>query len=91
MLAGRVVPGRIDAVFADDRGDGVVRYEIVDWKTSRAQTADPMQLAVYRVAYADLAGVPIEQVTAAFVHVGDGQVVRPAALPDRAALEALLR
>jgi DNA helicase-2/ATP-dependent DNA helicase PcrA len=90
VLGGRVVPGRIDAVFAETGPDGVTRYDVVDWKTSRRQTADPLQLAVYRVAYAELLGVPLEQVDAAFVYVRDGSVVRPEGLPDRAGLEVLL-
>ncbi len=89
VLAGRVVPGRIDAVFSTDV-DGVRHYEVVDWKTSTRQGADPLQLAIYRVAWAELAGVSLEQVSAAFVYVRDGAVVRPAELPDRAALERVL-
>ena len=90
VLGGRVVPGRIDAVFADIGPDGSTRYEVVDWKTSRRQSADPLQLAVYRVAYAELLDVPLEHVSAAFVYVRDGSVVRPDSLPDRAGLEVLL-
>ncbi|MGW7002878.1 ATP-dependent helicase [Streptomyces sp. NPDC054933] len=84
-LAGRVVRGRIDAVYRD--GDS---FEIVDWKTGRTPTADPLQLAVYRLAWAEQHGVRPERVTAAFVYVRTGQVVRPADLPDRPALERLL-
>lgn len=88
-IAGRVVRGRIDAVYKDGDGDGTT-YEIVDWKTSRERTADPLQLAVYRLAWAERQGVPLESVTAAFVYVRGGEVVRPHDLPDRAALERLL-
>ncbi|MEV0635129.1 UvrD-helicase domain-containing protein [Streptomyces sp. NPDC050619] len=88
-LAGRVVRGRIDAVYK--KGDGQeTTYEIVDWKTNRNHTADPLQLAVYRLAWAEQRGVPLEAVTAAFVYVRGGEVVRPDDLPDRAALERLL-
>ncbi|MER6467636.1 ATP-dependent DNA helicase [Streptomyces collinus] len=88
-LAGRVVRGRIDAVYRN--GDGpTATYEIVDWKTSRHRTADPLQLAVYRLAWAEQQGVPLHAVTAAFLYVRGGEVVRPAGLPDRAALERLL-
>ena len=80
-----IVRGRIDAVYRRDDG-----YEVVDWKTNRRATADPLQLAVYRIAWAELAGVPVEDVGAAFLYVRTGQVVRPDELPDRAALEALL-
>ncbi|GAA3501148.1 ATP-dependent DNA helicase [Streptomyces prasinosporus] len=88
-IAGRVVRGRIDAVYKDGDGDAAT-YEIVDWKTGRARTADPLQLAVYRLAWAEQQGVPPESVGAAFLYVRTGEVVRPDALPDRAALERLL-
>ncbi|MFE1339324.1 UvrD-helicase domain-containing protein [Streptomyces sp. NPDC058733] len=88
-LAGRVIRGRIDAVYKDGDGEDVT-YEIVDWKTNRRRDADPLQLAVYRLAWAERQGVPVESVTAAFLYVRTGQVVRPGDLPDRAALERLL-
>ncbi|MEU1940269.1 UvrD-helicase domain-containing protein [Streptomyces coeruleorubidus] len=88
-IAGRVVRGRIDAVYKEVYGQETT-YEIVDWKTNRTHTADPLQLAVYRVAWAEQQGVPLESVTAAFLYVRSGEVVRPDDLPDRAALERLL-
>ncbi|MFJ9820443.1 UvrD-helicase domain-containing protein [Streptomyces sp. NPDC101151] len=88
-LAGRVVRGRIDAVYRNGDGDAAT-YEIVDWKTGRTRTADPLQLAVYRLAWAEQQGVPPESVTASFLYVRSGEVVRPEGLPDRAALERLL-
>ncbi|MFJ8492213.1 UvrD-helicase domain-containing protein [Streptomyces sp. NPDC094038] len=92
-LAGRVVRGRIDAVYRTDHGAGATygtTYEIVDWKTSRTRPADPLQLAIYRIGWAEQQGVPPESVTAAFVHVRTGEVERPDGLPDRAALEGLI-
>ena len=86
LLAGRVVRGRIDAVYRT----GEDRYEVVDWKTNRNETADPLQLAVYRLAWAELRGVPPEQVSAAFLYVRTGRVVRPEPLPGRGGLERLL-
>ncbi|MFC8518171.1 ATP-dependent helicase [Streptomyces sp. NPDC057257] len=88
-IAGRVVRGRIDAVYKEGDGDRTT-YEIVDWKTSRNRTADPLQLALYRLAWAEQQGIPLESVNAAFLYVRTGEVVRPADLPDRAALERLL-
>ncbi|MFF5974280.1 UvrD-helicase domain-containing protein [Streptomyces sp. NPDC012769] len=86
-LAGRVVRGRIDAVYRDpDTG----AYEIVDWKTSHLRNADPLQLAIYRLAWAEQHGLDPEEVAAAFVYVRTGEVVRPSRLPGRAGLEALL-
>jgi DNA helicase-2/ATP-dependent DNA helicase PcrA len=94
MLAGRVVRGRIDAVYRErDDGSaspGAWRYEVVDWKTSREETADPLQLAIYRVAWAEQAGVPLEQVTASFLYVRSGRVETPSRLPDRKELSRLL-
>ncbi|MFC9505757.1 UvrD-helicase domain-containing protein [Streptomyces sp. NPDC057002] len=88
-LAGRVVRGRIDAVYKKGDGEGTT-YEIVDWKTNRSRTADPLQLAVYRLAWAEQLGVTPESVTAAFLYVRSGEIVRPDDLPDREALERLL-
>ncbi|MFD0317172.1 UvrD-helicase domain-containing protein [Streptomyces flavalbus] len=88
-IAGRVVRGRIDAVYRSGDGD-TTTYEIVDWKTGRGGTADPLQLALYRLAWAEQQGVPLESVTAAFLYVRTGDVVHPRELPDRAALERLL-
>ena len=89
-IAGRVVRGRIDAVYEENDGDGTT-YEIVDWKTNRTRNADPLQLAVYRLAWAEQHSVPLESVQAAFLYVRSGEVVRPQTLPDRAALERLLQ
>ncbi|KAA0935231.1 ATP-dependent DNA helicase [Streptomyces apricus] len=99
-IAGRVVRGRIDAVYKEEpaQGDGdgeggeggTATYEIVDWKTSRTRTGDPLQLALYRLAWAEQHGIPLESVRAAFLYVRSGEVVRPEALPDRAELERLL-
>lgn len=86
VLGGRVVRGRIDAVYRDADG----RFEVVDWKTSRAYNADPLQLAVYRLAWAERVGVPPEDVVASFVYVRSGDVVRPTGLPDRAGIERVL-
>jgi len=90
VLEGQVVRGRIDAVYAepDSRPNG--SWLVVDWKTNRRHDADALQLAIYRVAWADLAGVPLERVRAAFYYVRDAELVEPADLPDRAALERLV-
>ncbi|RNL77270.1 ATP-dependent helicase [Nocardioides marmorisolisilvae] len=87
VLAGQVVRGRIDAVFAEPDG----RWLVVDWKTGRADSADPLQLAVYRLAWAELVGVPVEKVSAAFHYVRTGETVEPDDLLDRPGLEGLLR
>ncbi|WP_121255393.1 ATP-dependent DNA helicase [Nocardioides ferulae] len=85
VLAGQVVRGRIDAVYTE--GDG---YLLVDWKTNRVADADPLQLAIYRVAWAELNDLPLEAVRAAFFYVRSGDLVEPDGLPGRAELERLL-
>lgn len=72
VVGGRVVNGRIDAVFGTPE-----RYEVVDWKTGGTAALDPRQLAMYRLAWAQIAGVPWESVAAAFVMVSTGEVIRP--------------
>ncbi|WP_141698499.1 PD-(D/E)XK nuclease family protein, partial [Streptomyces lushanensis] len=94
-LAGRVIRGRIDAVYRHPRtdpatGSETYTYEIVDWKTGRARTADPLQLAVYRLAWAEQHRLPLTDVTAAFLYVRTGEVVRPERLPGRPELERVL-
>ncbi|MET9605678.1 UvrD-helicase domain-containing protein [Streptomyces sp. NPDC006512] len=86
-LAGRVIRGRIDAVYRNPDGS----YEVVDWKTGRTTQADPLQLAVYRLAWAEATGTPLDRVGAAFLHVRSGRVIRPRDLPDRARLERILQ
>jgi DNA helicase-2/ATP-dependent DNA helicase PcrA len=83
-----VVRGRIDAVYAEDDGDH--DFLVVDWKTSRKDDADVLQLALYRLAWAELAGVPLERVRAAFYFVRSGKVVEPDELPAREELEGLI-
>ncbi|MFB9311723.1 ATP-dependent DNA helicase [Nocardioides plantarum] len=86
VLDGQVVRGRIDAVYRETQG-----YLVVDWKTSRGRTADPLQLAVYRLAWAELHDVDPQQVRAAFYYVRSGELVEPGDLPGRDELERLLR
>ncbi len=86
VLDGQVVRGRIDAVYAEPDGG----YLVVDWKTSRAHTADPLQLAVYRLAWAELTGVAPESVRAGFYYVRSGDLVEPEGLAGRAELTQLV-
>jgi DNA helicase-2/ATP-dependent DNA helicase PcrA len=90
-VGGRLIRGRIDAVFpAGPQAPPGQLWEVVDWKTSSQDEADPLQLALYRLAWADLAGVPVESVGAAFAFIRSGTIQRPEDLPDAAAIEALL-
>ncbi|HEY3340122.1 MAG TPA: ATP-dependent DNA helicase [Propionicimonas sp.] len=86
VLGGRLVRGRIDAVFTADDG----RAQVVDWKTGDARRADPLQLACYRLAWAELNGLDVAQVDAVFYDLRAAEVVRPPVLPDRDGLETLL-
>ena len=89
VLAGQVVRGRIDAVYAE-QVDGEPGFLVVDWKTNRQQTADPLQLALYRLAWADLAGAPLERVRAGFYYVRTSDLVVHEDLPARDELEDLV-
>jgi DNA helicase-2/ATP-dependent DNA helicase PcrA len=91
VLAGVVVRGRMDAVFAEP--DGGLR--VVDWKTGRQPTGDAarsaaVQLAAYRLAAAELFGVPLAEVGAAFHYVATGVTDSPADLLDADELAALV-
>jgi DNA helicase-2/ATP-dependent DNA helicase PcrA len=92
VVGSRVVRGRIDAVFGDDDGGATV----VDWKTGdppdtpEAKQHAAVQLAVYRLAWAELQGCPVESVRASFHYVRSGRTVSPDDLPGPADLLALL-
>ncbi len=57
LVGGRVVNGRIDAVFEADPGS-VAAYDVIDWKTGSGEHVDAMQLAIYRLAWARSHGRP---------------------------------
>ncbi len=82
--AGHVLRGRIDAVYRWE-SEGL-EYLVVDWKTSD-RAADPLQLAVYRQAWAEARGVDPSVVGAAFYHVPTDRlrfVDAPSSLIDEA-------
>ena len=92
VIDGTMVRGRIDAVFTDSDG-----ATVVDWKTgdppetAEAKRQAAVQLAVYRLAWAALRGVPAASVRAAFHYVRSGQTVVPETLPDLEELATLLK
>jgi len=89
VVGGRLIRGRIDAVYP--RSDG--GYEVIDFKTGAVPAdfgAASMQLSVYRLAWADLAGVDPRNVAAGFLYVRTGTVKRPDRLLDRDELADLL-
>lgn len=86
-----VVRGRIDAVFRDADG----RWDLIDWKTGAVPTGRDLQnkavqLALYRLAWSRLHGIPLTEVDAAFFYVVAGREVRMPALADEAALERIV-
>ncbi len=71
-------------------------WDVVDWKTGQPprgqaeKDAVAVQLAAYRLAWATLAGVPLDRVRAAFYYVRYDLTVRPADLLDEAGLKSLI-
>lgn len=84
QIADRLVRGRIDAVYVID---GL--HWVVDWKTGAAGRADPLQLAIYRAAWAQQQGLDPDQVVGCFVQVARRRYQVYRRLPDLAALHAL--
>ena len=86
-IAGVLIRGRIDAVYATPSG-----FEVVDWKTGSGQLGQSaaVQLAMYRLAWAKLSGVDISTVSAAFHYVPTSVTDRPSDLLDESALIALI-
>lgn len=88
---GTIIRGRMDAVYMS--ADGT--FDVVDWKTGSAKSGDELrnaaiQLAVYRLAWAEIAGVDLDQVRAAFHYVGSEETVRPSDLLDYEGLLELI-
>ena len=90
-IGGIAVPGRIDAVFA--AADGGV--ELVDWKTGRVPVGQELadnsiQLALYRLAWSRLYGIPLEKIKATFFYVATNQIVEVTDLVDEQTLESIV-
>jgi DNA helicase-2/ATP-dependent DNA helicase PcrA len=91
IIGGQPVRGRVDAVFRDDDGGCTV----VDWKTGRPPATDrrravTVQLAVYRLAVAEMLDLPLSKVRAEFVYIQAGESFAPIDLPDAAGLAAMI-
>ncbi|MEV6324516.1 ATP-dependent DNA helicase [Nocardia sp. NPDC051787] len=99
-IAGTVIRGRMDAVFAEPGG----RWIVVDWKTGAEpspaeEPAVAMQLAVYRLAWARLTAARegrsehemLPRIGAAFHYVRTGRTIAPATLAGPAELAELIR
>jgi DNA helicase-2/ATP-dependent DNA helicase PcrA len=87
VIAGTLVRGRIDAIYKTEQG-----FEVVDWKTGSKELDEDsaIQLAIYRLAWAKLADIPVEKVSAAFHYVPTGVTDRRSNLRSEAELIALL-
>jgi DNA helicase-2/ATP-dependent DNA helicase PcrA len=98
LVGGRLVRGRIDAIYrlsssgavGANQNLGGERFLVVDWKTSRTAAADPLQLAIYRLAWSEVCGLPLDRVDAAFYYVRTDQLIHPADLAGRSEIERLL-
>ncbi|MEV0077987.1 UvrD-helicase domain-containing protein [Nocardia neocaledoniensis] len=99
-IAGTVIRGRMDAVFAEPGG----RWIVVDWKTGAEpgpadEPAVAVQLAVYRLAWARLMAARtgatedqmLQRVGAAFHYVRSGRTIAPTELAGPRELEQLIR
>ncbi|MFI9409957.1 UvrD-helicase domain-containing protein [Nocardia gamkensis] len=99
-IAGTVIRGRMDAVFAEPGG----RWTVVDWKTgaepsAAEEAAVAMQLAVYRLAWARLMGARegrpehemLDRIGAAFHYVRTGRTIAPVNLAGPEELAELIR
>jgi len=87
VVSGVLIRGRIDAIYRD--GDG---YIVVDWKTGSTELGESaaVQLAMYRLAWAELSGTDISKVKAAFHYVPTGKDHSPANLMSQEELIALI-
>ena len=89
---GRVVICKIDAVYEIDG-----RYQIVDWKTGQVPKTDEelagrqLQLALYRLAFAEWKGIDPAEIDAVFYYVSDDRVIAPDRIYDEAELIELWR
>ena len=72
VLAGQVVRGRIDAVYAED-ADGERASSSSTGRPTGRRPPTRSSSAIYRLAWAELNGVPLEQVRAAFYYVRTGE------------------
>lgn len=79
VAGGHTLRGRIDAIFKGSLADPKAsdRWTVVDWKTGAPGSADELQLSIYRLAVADIKGVPVDQIDVAFYYVADKLVHQP--------------
>ena len=96
------VRGVIDAVFADPEGgdgtagpDGTGGVIIVDWKTGRMPRPSQLrerslQLSLYRLAWHERTGLPLQNIRTAFHFVADGITHEVTEHPSRERIAEML-
>ncbi|CAB4906036.1 unannotated protein [freshwater metagenome] len=89
-IDGITISGRIDAIYREGNS-----WSVVDWKTGGVKsgedlTAAAVQLAVYRLAFAKLEGIPVADVSGAFHYVPSNTTIRPADLLNESELAELI-
>lgn len=99
-VSGLTLRGRIDAVFRtggdpDLAFDPDATWELVDWKTGRVPADSEMprrslQLAIYRLAWSRLHGIPLENITGKFVYLAHGIEKTPHDFASANELEEIL-
>ncbi len=83
-FAGRIVICKIDAVYDLPGG----RFQVVDWKTGKAPKdaqdleEKQLQLALYRLAYAQWRGIDPAIIDAVFYYVADDRMIAPERIFD---------
>ncbi|WP_313812622.1 ATP-dependent DNA helicase [Glutamicibacter sp.] len=85
------VRGRIDAVFRLEDGT----WLMLDWKTGRVPSGKDLksklvQLAVYRLGWSRLHGIPLENIGAAFYYVAAGITIHAQHLSSEEDLERMI-
>jgi DNA helicase-2/ATP-dependent DNA helicase PcrA len=89
ILDGQIIICKIDAVYLVPSSDGRPnRYQVVDWKTGKAPRdaedldQKQLQLALYRLAYAQWRGIDPALIDAVFYYVSDDRIIPPDHLYD---------
>lgn len=90
VVEGVLIRGRIDAVYESGSG-----FEVVDWKSGSAKSGEELkqaslQLAAYRIAFAQLKNIELSKVSAAFHYLSENKTIRPVDLLTREEIIQLL-
>ena len=91
VIEGTVLKGRIDAIYKDGEN-----YEVIDWKTGKTKSGEELasasiQLAMYRLAYAKLHGIPLANIRAGFYYVASGEMIYRDDLSEEEEIAAIIQ